>query len=1358
MENTEFFASQLNKIRLRKKRWKKILIVLSCIVVFVTTYALILPAITLEGQSIDFEPYIQSVTVQYRQGEWQNWQTLGKGDNISPWGSLRFNIYYVLPGNTLSDDTRTIVYHFPSELQIMEEESGIMIDSAGREVGTYTIKKDGTVEAVFYDEYVKENSASGSGKSISGQIEFLSDASQLQGRQGEVVVLPFTDEIKIGIQVGKPNDLSIGKSSAAGKENGTVDYTITINSKNGTSDVVNLTDTMSNVTVKGGTFVIKDKNGNAVENIKVPNDGASNFNLTLPKMNAGDKYTITYTAKASNIDKDAQNVRVNATNSVIASSKDPNGNEIADKADTGIVITVNPTNPDPDPPTPPTPTISLSKQGKNIGNNLIEWTITVGGKGLSLEGYTLSDTFNGTEFKGEAEISPAVNGKSKITFPFVFPKGSSGIYTIKYTTSNDKAIAANNTENRADLDDGKGDHKTIKSYENWGRPYNPLSKNSAGITIADNNIGKIKWDVVINADQGPIEGPWTYEDSLGDNQYFTKSQLDALEKILKNKGLSFTMERTGNGSSNYSGYKIVFNKTLQRGEKIAFSYNSTAVIDPDATDNQIFKNNSNINKKVYASGSETVKPFKPSITKFDAANQGTNDTTHEYVKNGVIKWGFRIYVPETYENEITVTEKLPQSITLTDGDGLQVEGKNVFALKNFIFKNGSAALNINGSNLTATIQNDGSILIKIPSELIKQMQGNSIVFYVNAVLKDDIKWEEKDSSKLVTVLNNSVVLSDQNGTLSQDEHNQTIVNDLSKGVVSKSCPSADQIKSNVIPYTVVVNADGRDLHPDSDTINFVDVLTITNNYNNSSRDISHATLVPDSVKVYEMNSDGTKGEPLLVDEYPFTHTFATTKEQYNNIYHETNTLEMSLPDGRPLIVEYKYLIRGTEGGKPVISNTAIVKGSVNDGGVSSETKLQLTISSSSATANINETTISKVDADNFNIHLQGAQFKLWRYISNTDEWVVVKNDDNTDLFTTDDKGELSIKLAYNTAYRLQEVTAPVGYELDDRVFLFKVNNHDLTNYPESIPKDFNGEEFESGAIIYYPNKKTTTDITVAKKWFDADNNKITNSKEGSIDFKLFRKLTVIKEGGVPVADAFLKGIIRYQSEQDWAPVFKEFNEAKPSGTKVTMVITSRDGNKYYDPGAPTIKINGVKLTPETYVNSDDSNFYRRYTFKFTLNSGDNIISGCTSTNAPDKYTFEMTFEEPVGTSDPDVPKIEIPEFEYVDTYSITSDDGWKTKLSGLPKDKEYDDGTVVKYDYYVEEISVPGYVITYDNNNGIEYGVVTISNTAEVKTDFVLPETGGFGTHLFTLGGVVLITLCLLYGCIRARKRERRFD
>ncbi len=44
------------------------------------------------------------------------------------------------------------------------------------------------------------------------------------------------------------------------------------------------------------------------------------------------------------------------------------------------------------------------------------------------------------------------------------------------------------------------------------------------------------------------------------------------------------------------------------------------------------------------------------------------------------------------------------------------------------------------------------------------------------------------------------------------------------------------------------------------------------------------------------------------------------------------------------------------------------------------------------------------------------------------------------------------------------------------------------------------------------------------------------------------------------------------------------------------------------------------------------------------------------------------------------------------------------------------------------------------------------------STGYELPETGGEGTYKYTIGGAAVIAAGLLYGCIWARKRERRFE
>lgn len=58
---TEYFKN-LIKDKTRTKRWRKVLLCLSCVVVFWTVYALILPAITLESKKCNIEEHTHKET------------------------------------------------------------------------------------------------------------------------------------------------------------------------------------------------------------------------------------------------------------------------------------------------------------------------------------------------------------------------------------------------------------------------------------------------------------------------------------------------------------------------------------------------------------------------------------------------------------------------------------------------------------------------------------------------------------------------------------------------------------------------------------------------------------------------------------------------------------------------------------------------------------------------------------------------------------------------------------------------------------------------------------------------------------------------------------------------------------------------------------------------------------------------------------------------------------------------------------------------------------------------------------------------------------------------------------------------
>jgi len=131
--------------------------------------------------------------------------------------------------------------------------------------------------------------------------------------------------------------------------------------------------------------------------------------------------------------------------------------------------------------------------------------------------------------------------------------------------------------------------------------------------------------------------------------------------------------------------------------------------------------------------------------------------------------------------------------------------------------------------------------------------------------------------------------------------------------------------------------------------------------------------------------------------------------------------------------------------------------------------------------------------------------------------------------------------------------------------------------------------------------------------------------------------------------------------------------------------------------------------------------------------------------------------------------------KYGDIVELSSENGWFYQWSDLPSKNS--DG--YEYEYYVEETPVSGYSSEqklveetkeqddYTEEGGQEntepetesdsphnqYIVITYT---KIANQYVLPETGGIGTHVFTAGGAVLIIGSLLTGCMIIRKRERR--
>lgn len=126
-------------------------------------------------------------------------------------------------------------------------------------------------------------------------------------------------------------------------------------------------------------------------------------------------------------------------------------------------------------------------------------------------------------------------------------------------------------------------------------------------------------------------------------------------------------------------------------------------------------------------------------------------------------------------------------------------------------------------------------------------------------------------------------------------------------------------------------------------------------------------------------------------------------------------------------------------------------------------------------------TIKKIRSGYVGTTLSGAHFDL--YIWNGADWKKV----NTESIITDSNGLFLLEsLETNTAYKLVETQAPVGYVLMDEPFNFWVRATSSDTAPTLAPEDYSGKAVDSGAILNISNEPDTevetTSITVEKVW------------------------------------------------------------------------------------------------------------------------------------------------------------------------------------------------------------------------------------------------------------------------------------
>lgn len=1375
----------INKNR-NRRTWKHIVIALACVVVFCTTYALILPAITVEQQDVNqvvgdaeyqndegttdgagsggednttptigtgeqnFENFITGVTIKHKQNSWENWQDVEQG-TVKNGDLLRFNIEYTLPGGTLSYENPSIFYELPDAIKSVQASRGIVYQDS-KEAGTYTISQDGRITITFNQEYIEKNA--NNGQALNGYIAFESSVENINFGDSGSTKIQFNDkqsvDIKVEQEVVKTGDVKVEKS-ASQVNNGKVTYTITVSSEKGTATNVTLNDIMTDVAYESG-FEVKDKNGNTV-NVQAPAEGDENFNLTLDKMDAGDTYTITYTAKLDKI----ENGTTYGKNKVTVNSTDSNNNEL--KSETEVTSEFN--------------NEVVKKTGVlSDDKKQITWTITINKSKQDITGYTLSDILNGEKFTGQVQITPEGGETQTITIGdngYTFPAGSNKIYTITYTTSSYRPFSDGaQIKNKAILTPPSTSSEEVVSDEGsvWVDGFNPLSKKAEKLTISnDETTATVKWHVLIDGTNGEIPEGWVYEDYLQNDQYFTDTQkqeiIDTINKINSDNNYGDDSKITidwykADGSDTVKGFKLTFPKKLEQGTQIELIYESTAPLSDDNNQKQ-FSNSAKVtvnNKTVSANDTVTYKPI-PVVSKYDLTNNSTNDTNHNYdeIQNQILGWGFKVTVPKRAQGQnIVITEKLPEGVSLLESDGLKVlVGNDTQGIR--FDEEGKASLTLDNYIINFTKNSDNTITINIPKELTTGTndQLKEYKFEIQVKINQDYNWDKQDY-KYVGAFTNEVIVNKEGGDkLGSDTQTQTITKEFTdkESILDKTHEntgesSTDNIyENNIIPYSIVVNKDKKDLVAGSDTITLKDVI----NFQYLEQYAFNISLVPDSFHVYKLNGD-VKGDELSSSE--FKYTFVPKKITEYGTTRTTYTLSIEVPDSEALIVEYKYKVNSNIPNQININNVVSLEGSSIEDSYKSDDRLDIKIVESSAGVDIKGISICKVDSENYGIVLPGAKFKLYRWDGK--KYIIVESENESNTFITDDNGQIVLnQLAYNTAYKLVEYEAPDGYTVDKKPYYFYILNSDTTKNPLCKPDNFKGTEYDAGSAIYFENQINSTQITVNKKWFNPDGTEVTGMKGSQISFELWRKIKKVKD------EVNLSVYVTKHNEYN--PNIKSdllnstYGITKGSTVTLSLTNTNDYGNaqtKHRD-----IYIDGTAVEPKNVIKVDDAT--RTYVYTFTI-SEDTDITGSVCWGDPSVWSAELEITPPSSASTETDP-LEVVG-EKVGEYTIDITNHWTTVISedsnGLKLKKEgtNEAGEKIYYAYYVKEINSTNYDTSYENNGGITEGTITIKNTLKENPEYVLPETGRFGGDIvFILGGMLLMAGSLVY--IYKRKHRR---
>ena len=1296
------------------------------------------------GNSADFGEYIVSAKVsKIENGQWVEAREFEDGDHVM------VDIDYKLPAGVVDSTTKTITYDLPNAIQLTDEESGIVYASNGLAVGTYHITTDGKITIHFNEEFA-------TGEPFAGYITFQGTLSaQDAGEGGRVIFGGDGGEITINPSQ-EQYDLNMSKRAKLNSD-GTVGYTINASTNNGTEGTVKIVDKFSNwdsatATYDKDSFTVTkiDKNGNKTNVNVTPSINGDSFTIdNLPELEAGESYEVTYKAKATPDNVDGSG---SLTNSVKGTS-----GETSRETSTTIQISNS---------------MIYKHGGYDQNTDKMNWTITINPDKKDISGYVLKDQIdNGLTIPTPLTVKKGDGTTFEITsLPYTFSENSKDTYTIEYQTDapNDNVTVKNKStiekdgktyESSADVGVWHRDWgltKTVSSQSVSNDGNTLTNKWQAYITLPDKEITSVIYSDVIK------NGTSSDDQDFNGEHYAILSELrqeildniqlkDKNGNVIPNSDLNITMkfysdeDKKKEVTANDAHVKS-FVVTVKKNDNSAFigqsllisSYHTIADLkDVKEGISYQYVNKGIVNKIESEASVNYTKPKKLVKQGYGKVNGSQNEKyssgrvdTNYISRNG--KLYYRIIFTPDSNDEISFTDTLPRGTKLVE-TALRSDYKDSPRKENPAERSSPEAVYYFSDYWEQYCDGDqNNTDISKYFRYSYDQSTNKVTFtFIPGYNRIDGDWQtnRNNPNRPIAIyyaldVTNDEFWNDLNNESKEysnlleyegKEQKQETKVERETQVVSKF---GRQIENTTkIEYTVTINPAGKDLDPNSDKIVLRDELELDNRYS--------AYIDASSLKLYEYDSEAEDHRGKLIDSSRYQVQMDT----------QNNVLTITLPDELACVLVYQYDFDVGKAASPRIGNNVVLQGEF-----SSDVDTAIDTTHSEAGVVRGKMSIFKVDGKDYSKTLPGAKFRLYVFNPDTSQWDVMRDGNSTE-FVTDKNGEICFAgtnkdrfLSAFNLYKVKEIQAPDGYELNEKPYYFSIYQADINKTKQDAIEEMNRRGVPRSGIdlntqvwfvlnnkevsMYIPNDSNS--IYVKKVWVDSENKQITNHPD-SINVKLIQNIKTLT--GVKVKSH----IYNINWDKTETTVDDKTLVVKKGGTlTITLPVQC-------DPKDASNKVT-VEGTNDYTLSTEQSYWSKVILTVKNITSDTNLKIRLDGTNGKVEYDYDKDY-----TTSTTVYK----------TVTLNESNNWSYTWMDLPKQVDGHDCV-----YTLEEDVPSGYQVLYTNNDGILAGNITVTNKKLDNTE--LPDTGGFGTFGYYAIGALFIT-ATLFAIIAINKKKEAY-